>query len=205
MDIDKTTDFLPLYKKEIIAEIERIDETEIKKVIKFLWVTYKSGDPIFIIGNGGSAANASHFAQDLVKGTYPTYHGLRDDRFGKAFKAISLVDNISFITATSNDDGYEYIFVNQLKSLANKDSLLIAISGSGNSPNVLSAVRWCNLNKIPVMSFTGGDGGELKKLSTLNVNVYNTNMMHIETIHSFMFHYIIEQLKWIRVQDGQDI
>jgi len=190
-----------IYKDYIKGAFDLIDEDALNKVIKFLWIMYKSGDPIFIIGNGGSAANASHFAQDLVKGTFPTYHGLRDINNPKTFKAIALTDNTSFITATSNDDGYEHIFTNQLKSLASKDSLLIAISGSGNSPNIINALKWAKNNKIPTILFTGFNGGKAKKLSIYNIHICINDMLAVETMHSFIFHYIIEQLKLMKSKD----
>lgn len=188
------------YKTYIKDNMDKLDEENIQKVINFLWVTYNSNDPIFIIGNGGSAANASHFAQDLAKGTFASKIGLSNiEDVNKTFKAISLTDNISFITAVANDSSYENIFVDQLKSLANKDAVLIAISGSGNSPNIIKAANWANSQKIPVISFTGYDGGKLKKISTFNINVNVNDMMAVETIHSFILHYIVQSLKLMRI------
>lgn len=193
-----------IYKQYIKNNLDLIDENKLEDIITYLWTTFKYNDQIFIIGNGGSAANASHFAQDLVKGTYPDYHGLRDDKMGKSFKAISLTDNISFITATSNDDGYEYIFTNQLKSFnLSADPCLIAISGSGNSKNIINALNWANENNMTTISFTGFDGGDAKQLSTFNLNIELDDMLAVESIHSFIFHYIIESLKFKRVQENE--
>jgi len=191
-----------IYKNYIKKSLDLIDETKLEDIITYLWTSYKYKDQIFIIGNGGSAANASHLAQDLVKGTYPDYHGLRDDKNNNTFRVISLTDNTSFITATSNDDGYEHIFTNQLKSFhLTDDPCLIAISGSGNSKNVVNAINWANRNNMTTISFTGFDGGDAKKLSIFNLNVELDDMLAVETIHSFIFHYIVESLKFRRTQD----
>lgn len=191
-----------IYKNYIKNSLDLIDEIVLEDIISYLWITYKHKDQIFIIGNGGSAANASHFAQDLVKGTYPDYHGLKDDKSNNTFNAISLTDNTSFITAISNDDGYKHVFTNQLKSFHLTDNpCLIVISGSGNSKNVINAIKWANRNNVTTISFTGFDGGDAKKLSKFNLNVKLDDMLAVETIHSFIFHYIVESLKFRRTQD----
>jgi len=130
---------------------------------------------IFLIGNGGSAYSASHFAQDLVKAC--------------GISAESLVDNIGLVTAISNDDDYSYVFSKQLDIKYRDGDLLIAISCSGSSKNILEA---CKGRKV--ISFTSGNGGELKKLS-LNVNVPTKDIYIAEGIHSLLLHYIIENLQ----------
>jgi len=176
----------------------------IEEVVNLLFKTYKTGYRIFIIGNGGSAANASHFAQDLAKGTMPNYHDLRDFD-GGTLKAISLTDNISFITATSNDDGYDNIFTNQLKMhQPMPDDVLIAISGSGNSPNILKAVKHINEMHGKIIAFTGFDGGKLRKSTQLCIHFPFKDMCMTEAYHSLVMHYIVEKIKYLRIKDKNE-
>jgi len=172
-------------------------QSNLNDIIQFLINCYETQTRIFVIGNGGSAANASHFAQDLVKGTFPQYYGLRDS-IKMTFNAISLCDNTSFITAVANDDGYENIYYEQLKALSQASDVLIVISGSGNSDNVVKAAHYCRRRDIKVISFTGFDGGKIKELSDLNLNVAIDDMMVVESVHSIIFHYIINKLKQYR-------
>ena len=186
------------YIETINAALNKVDKTKLKSVIKLIAIQRVLKHKIFVVGNGGSSSAATHFAQDLMKGTFKSYHGLRDysGQEPSPIKAISLTDNVSFITATSNDDGYDFIFVNQLKTLSdNSDDILIVISGSGNSPNVVKAAEWARMNNLNVISFTGFSGGKIKDLSTLNINVHCDDMKIIESVHSILFHYIIENLQ----------
>ncbi len=150
---------------------------------------YESGRTVFVIGNGGSAANASHFAQDLAKGT------LRDPAQVRRLRALSLTDNNSFMTALANDEGYESIFVQQLKTFARPGDLLIAISGSGNSANVLRAVEWARANGLVTVAFTGFDGGRLHPLVDIDVHVELPDMCVTEAIHGILFHFVAEEIK----------
>jgi D-sedoheptulose 7-phosphate isomerase len=184
------------YKKDFCNYLENINCKDIEAIIEILLYAYHYNRRIFIIGNGGSAANASHFAQDLCKATYPDYNGLNIDKKNKTFKAISLCDNISFITALANDVGYEYIFTDQLKVYAPiQGDILIAISGSGNSKNILNAIDFANNNKLTTIGITGFDGGELIQKVKLNIFVNICDMYIVESIHSVIFHYIIMRLK----------
>ena len=189
------------YRKVFCNYLENISCKDIEAIIDNLLYALHYNRRIFIIGNGGSAANASHFAQDLCKATYPEYNGLNIDKKNKTFKAISLCDNISFITAIANDVGYEYIFTDQLKVYAPVEGdTLIAISGSGNSKNIINAVDFANENKLMTIGITGFDGGELIKKTKLNIFVNIFDMYMVESIHSVIFHYIIMRLKEIRCQ-----
>ena len=145
-------------------------------------------DNIFIIGNGGSAATASHFAEDLSKGTRPP-----DSEWFP--KAISLTDNTSYITALGNDEGYENIFIGQLRPLALEPDLLIAISVSGNSPNILSAVNWANQRKLITFGLTGYTGGELAKIASDCIQVPSEDFGIVESVHSFILHYVVDTIK----------
>ena len=107
---------------------------------------------------------------------------------------MSLTDNTPYILAWGNDTAYDRIFVEQLKNFVEKDSLLIAISGSGNSPNVISAIEYANGHGMKTLGVTGYDGGKLKKLAHHNVHVPSWNMGMVESVHSALFHYLLDTL-----------
>ncbi len=123
------------------------------RFVESLYQAFEQGRTIFLAGNGGSAANASHFGQDLAKGTLSSMSATR------RFRVIPLTDNIGFITALANDEGYDSIFEQQLRNLAQSGDLLVAISGSGNSPNVLRAVEYARSIGMKTIGVTGFDGG----------------------------------------------
>ncbi len=177
------------YKNSLFSTIEALKYDEIEKFIEMLIDAYKKDKFIFVIGNGGSAANASHLAQDLAKGTRNSPEQV------KRLKALSLTDNLPFVTAQGNDEGYDSIFEQQLRTFASQGDLLVSISGSGNSPNIIKAVEWANKNGLVTIGITGFDGGKLKKLSHHSVNVALDDMCTSESIHSIIFHYIILELR----------
>jgi D-sedoheptulose 7-phosphate isomerase len=177
------------YKKTVHSTLDSLDHGEIEKFLDLLVETYKNEKFVFVIGNGGSAANASHFAQDLAKGTK------KNPEQTRRLKALSLTDNLPFITAQGNDEGYESIFEQQLRTFASPGDLLVSISGSGNSPNVIRAVEWANKNGMTTVGITGFDGGKLKKMSQHSVNVSLNDMCTSESIHSIIFHYVILELR----------
>jgi D-sedoheptulose 7-phosphate isomerase len=117
---------------------------------------------IFFMGNGGSATTASHFANDLSIGTRS---------WDKPFRAISLTDNQAIVTAISNDDGYENIFVMQLQALMKKEDAVVAISASGNSKNLVKALDYANSNGVTTVGITSFDGGKLGQIAKLRVHV----------------------------------
>lgn len=176
------------YFKNIDSKIGALNEEQISIFINLLYQAYKENRMVFVIGNGGSAANASHFAQDLAKGTRKNLEQV------KRIKALSLTDNLPFITALGNDDGFETIFEQQLRTFASEGDILICISGSGNSPNVLRAVTWANENKLVTVGITGFDGGKLMQLSKYSVHVPVNDMFISESIHSIIFHYVLREL-----------
>ena len=169
--------------------LDRLDGESINSMINEIHSAYSNDRTIFVIGNGGSAANASHFAQDLAKGV------ILDQSVEKRIRALSLTDNIAYITALANDDGYEKIFVAQMRTFANSGDLLIAISGSGNSPNVIEAVKYAKEKGIKVIGVTGYNGGKLKELSDISVHVSLNEMCMAESVHSVIFHYVISCLR----------
>lgn len=189
------------YAIKLSETLQKVNKNHIETLISVINQTYLNGGKIFIIGNGGSAANASHLAEDLaqqIKGkkTFEETQGVFDDE--KRIKAMSLTDNTPYITAIGNDYGYENIFVEQLRNIAEKYDVLIAISGSGNSPNILKAVEWSKKNGLFVFGFTGFNGGKLKEtLEHTDIHVPINDMYITESIHLVIFHYIIDRLKQI--------
>ncbi|MDD5570019.1 MAG: SIS domain-containing protein [Bacteroidales bacterium] len=176
------------YSKYINYALEEINFKEIDNLISLILKAYENENTIFLIGNGGSAANASHFAEDLSKGT------ILNIQQKKRIKALSLTDNTPFMTALGNDNGFEMIFEQQIRTFAKKGDYLIAISGSGNSKNIIKAIEWANENNIVTIGITGFDGGILKKINRHNIHVPLNDMCSVESIHSVIFHFVILKL-----------
>ena len=169
--------------------IESVDTVQIERFIDLLFDAYQHGATVFVIGNGGSAANASHFAQDLSKGT------LANPDQEKRLKALSLTDNLPFFSALGNDEGYENVFVQQLRTFAEPGDILIAISGSGNSPNILRAIEYAQKHGMRTVGITGFDGGKLREHADDGVHVPLNDMCTSESVHSVIFHYVILALQ----------
>ena len=173
-------------------ELRRIEPREIRELADAIHNCYVEGKTVFLCGNGGSGSNASHFCEDLGKGT------LRREDFDndrkRRLRVLSLTDNTPYILAWGNDEGFERVFVEQLKNLAGPGDLLIAISGSGNSPNVLRAVEWANAHGMKTVGCTGFSGGKLQKLAQHNLHVPLDDMGIVETIHLAAFHWIVDDL-----------
>jgi len=176
------------YLTRVCEEIKRLDPAQIEKVCDLIEAAYDSGRFVFICGNGGSGANASHLCEDLAKGT------LRDFENQKRLKVLSLTDNTSAILAWANDEGYDRIFLDQLKNYASPGDLLLAISGSGNSPNIIKAVTWANEHGLTTVGFTGFGGGKLKTLAHYNVHAPIDDMGITESLHQVAFHWMIDDL-----------
>jgi D-sedoheptulose 7-phosphate isomerase len=155
-------DFARAYLDYVQTVLRRIDSVEIGRFIETLLDVRERGAAVFFIGNGGSAATASHFANDLSIGT---------NEYKKPFRAMSLTDNISVITAIGNDFGYEDIFVRQLRVLGKRGDLLVGISASGNSPNLLKTFEYARSAGIKTVAITAFDGGVLKKIADEGIHV----------------------------------
>ena len=128
------------YKSYTQNALDSVNEAEVGRFIDSIFDAYQREATIYVIGNGGSAANASHLAQDLAKGT------CADMSQQKRIRALSLTDNFAFFSALGNDEGYDQVFVQQLRTFARPGDVLVSISGSGNSPNVLRAVEYAKEN-----------------------------------------------------------
>jgi D-sedoheptulose 7-phosphate isomerase len=177
------------YLQAVQATINNLDPEVIASFATHLENAYNSNQSIYVIGNGGSAANASHFAQDLAKGIF------FEKPVAKTMKAISLTDNIAHITAIANDTGYQNIFSAQLNTYAQDSDVLICISGSGNSENIVEAVKAAKQKNMFVIGVTGFDGGQLKSMANFSVHVPLHEMCTVESIHSIIFHLIVLELR----------
>ncbi|MCI0638282.1 MAG: SIS domain-containing protein [Gemmataceae bacterium] len=173
-------------------ELGRIEPGQVQALADAVFQCYKNNRIVFLIGNGGSGSNASHFCEDLGKGTLRREDFENDKK--KRLKVLSLTDNTPYILAWGNDEGFDRVFVEQLKNLAGPGDLLIAISGSGNSPNILRAVDWANRNGLATFGCTGFAGGKLQQLAQHNLHVPLDDMGIVESIHLTAFHWIVDNL-----------
>jgi len=180
------------YLARAAEELRRLDPAEVEALADEIFRCYETGRCVFICGNGGSGANASHFCEDLGKSTLRRQDFDNDDM--RRLKVLSLTDNTPYILAWANDEGYDRIFVEQLKNLAEPGDLLVAISGSGNSPNVLRAVEWANAHGLRTFGVTGYDGGQLKNLAHRTLHVRLDDMGMVESIHLVAFHWVLGEV-----------
>ena len=171
---------LNTYLHQVAQTLTQLPRQPLDRIAEAIWETYERDGTILICGNGGSAASASHFACDMAKLTISA-----DSR---RVRALALTDNIPLITAWSNDQAYADVFVEQLIGLYRPGDMLFAISGSGNSPNVLRAVEWANDRGAPTVGLTGFDGGRLARLARFSLHVRNDIMPQVEDIHMTICH-----------------
>ncbi len=176
-------DHLTNYLEGLKEALANLDLEAVKRSRDLLASARESGQQVFVCGNGGSAATASHLANDLGKGAS---YG-RDSR---RFRVIALTDNIPWITALANDVSYDSVFSEQLQNLGQPGDLLIAISGSGNSRNVLNAVEVARQKRMTTIGWTGFGGGELASAVDLPVVVDSHHMGRVEDAHMIMTHLV---------------
>ena len=179
------------YIKGLKEALEKINPKDIENISEILARAYRADKSVFIIGNGGSAATASHFACDLGKGTLERHY----DMSKKRFKAYSLTDNVSTITAYSNDLGYEDIFSQQLRNLIQKGDILIVITGSGNSKNILKAVELANKNGATTIGLLGFNGGKAAEIVDHKIIIDSYNYGIVEDLHLVLEHMLCQGLK----------
>jgi D-sedoheptulose 7-phosphate isomerase len=170
----------------------------IEQAVDMLEEAYKKGRKIFIMGNGGSASNSSHMACDLGKGTLSRVY----DDHKKRFKVYSLTDNVALMSAFANDLSYEDIFVQQLRNLVEKDDVVIALSGSGNSINVIKAVKYAKFCKAKSIGFLGfGNGGKLASLVDCAIISKSNQYGPCEDIQLILDHIISEWMARVRINN----
>lgn len=179
------------YIERLKFGLNKIDSDKIERIVDILLNSLKNDRQVFIIGNGGSAATSSHFACDLGKGTLKKIY----DSAEKRFKVTSLTDNTPLITALSNDVGYENVFSQQLYNQINVGDVLIVITGSGNSENILRALEVAQSKKAITIAFLGSDGGKAKNLVDHYIIYEDTHYGRIEDAHCILSHLICSWVK----------
>ena len=172
--------FVRQYIAEARRLLETLDSGAISTAILWLREAREANKMILACGNGGSASIASQMVVDIVKGAS---YGRE-----KKFRMLSLTDSIATVTAYANDVSYEDIFVEQLKNYAEPGNILIAISGSGNSPNILKAIEYANSAGLKTIGLTTGQGGRLREISQLSLTVPTNHMGHLEDSFFLMTH-----------------
>ena len=176
----------------VCEELKKLDPASVQRLADAIFACYESRSTVCVIGNGGSGSNAFHFCEGL--GKCPPRREDFDNDQKKRLRILSLTDNTPYILAWANDEGFDRVFVEQLKNLANPGDLLIAISGSGNSPNILRAVEGANRNQLKTFGFTGFSGGTVKTMAHDCLHVALDDMGIVESIHLTAFHWIVDDL-----------
>ncbi|ACZ41076.1 sugar isomerase (SIS) [Thermobaculum terrenum ATCC BAA-798] len=188
------------YWNGITGSIRKVDLKAIEAAAWEIISCHNSGNNIYIVGNGGSAATASHFACDLSKGARVPGQ--------TPFRVLSLTDNMSLVTAWANDSSFEHVFAEQLRPMIRQGDLLIVISASGNSPNVVFAAQVARDLGARVLGLTGKDGGKLRNIANLTITVPTEHIEQVEDAHLVMAHCICFSIreyltnKTIKIEDS---
>ena len=191
MPTDPTTpapapDPVAAYLADTRATLDGLAVPEIRAVIDELQMAYDNGRQVLIIGNGGSSATASHFAGDLAK----TILGYPPHPTAKRFRAVSLAADMPIITAWANDVSFDHVFAGQIEALGQPDDLLIAITGSGNSPNIVAGVETAKRLGMRTVGLLGFEGGRTKDMVDVHVLVQSNHYGHVEDMHMMLVHLI---------------
>ena len=175
------------YLKTLHATLDRLPIPDIEAVIDVLYAARMEGRQVFIMGNGGSASTASHFVCDLAKNTrMPGW---------PHFRVLGLTDNMALFSALANDDGYENVFASQLENLVRAGDIVIGISTSGNSPNVVNTLGFANRAGAVTVGFTGFDSGKVGGIVDHHIHVPSHNIEQVEDIHLMLEHLIVTVLR----------
>jgi D-sedoheptulose 7-phosphate isomerase len=181
------TEYLRRYMERTAALARALPVGVIAEIVDVLIRACEAGRFIYVMGNGGSAATASHLANDLGKG------GMTG--FPRRFKVLALTDNVPLMTAWANDTAYEHVFEEQLRNFCSPGDVAIGISGSGNSPNVLNALRLARECGAVTVGLTGFAGGALSALADHCLIVPSDDMQHIEDMHMVAAHVIYAAIR----------
>ena len=173
--------------EEHLEAIQKFDELKITQAVKLMIETIDNGSTIFWCGNGGSASQANHLSAELIGGMHKNKIN--------PFNSICLNVDTAFLTAWSNDDSFENIFSRQLQANGEKGDILIGLSTSGNSININNAASYANKSGIKVISLTGNDGGKLKSISDLNINIDSESTQRIQEMHILIGHIICDLIE----------
>ncbi|HLL80318.1 MAG TPA: SIS domain-containing protein [Ktedonobacteraceae bacterium] len=190
-------DAVNTYFRELEQMLQAVSLTDLRNVLDILEDAYHYGRRIFIVGNGGSAATASHFALDLAKNTIMPG--------APRVKAISLTDHVPLITAWSNDTHYEHIFAEQLANMMEPGDVIIGISASGNSPNVINAVRLARRSRAATVALLGASGGKLRYLVDACVLAPGQNIEQQEDAHMILAHVITRHMREVVRSYAQEL
>ncbi|HEY4487521.1 MAG TPA: SIS domain-containing protein [Candidatus Paceibacterota bacterium] len=185
--------FIKEFRKDVSDAFERVSIHEIEKALGILQAVYERNGRIYVFGNGGSLALATHFVADLNKTVFS--HHL--DKHKRRFQAMRLPSTESEITAWANDVGYDMIFAGPLQNYLQDSDAIIAISSSGNSENIIKAVELAKRQHVPVIGFSGFDGGKLNKLADAKVLVPTEKGAYevVESVHAALLHMMVKYFK----------
>ena len=170
------------YLKAQKAAHDSIPVDAVIGLIEKVRAVLKEDRQVFVFGNGGSAANASHFATDLGKGA--------SDKIGKRFRVLSLTDNVSWMTALANDYSYEEVFVGQLKNYGKPGDLALSMSVSGNSPNCVKALEWAATNGLHTVALVGAKRGRMAEIAEQVIVINDTHYGRVEDAHMGICHLV---------------
>lgn len=179
--------FVNTYIDELKITLDQLSEEVIEQVLEILHDARLDNRQVFILGNGGSASTASHFVCDLGKNT--RVQGIPN------YRVMGLTDNMALFSALANDEGYENVFAQQLGNYLQPDDVVIGISTSGNSPNVVNAIQFANSFGAKTIGFTGFSSGELGSLVDIDLHVPSHSIEHVEDIHLVLEHLITKALR----------
>jgi len=178
-------EFTSDYIKKLKGIMDELPLEKIEKIADILLEAYEKGKYVYIMGNGGSAATAAHMVCDLAKGTiWPVSPG------DKRFRVMGMSDNIPLMTAWTNDIDYSQVFREQLLNLVGEGDVVIGISGSGSSENVIKAIKYANSCSATTIGFSGCGGGKLKEITKECIVVKSHNMERVEDVHLIISHII---------------
>lgn len=186
------------YFKDVARLVGQLDLERIAGLAMLIYGAFEEDKTIYFIGNGGSASIASHLAGDIGKNTTFDYR----DENERRIKSVALTDNQPFITAVANDIGYEWVFVEQLKNVAQRGDVLVVVSSSGNSANVVKAAEWAKEHGVKVGGLVGFGGGRIAELADECVWVPVNHYGYVEGIHGEVQHYLVDALKELKRNGG---
>ncbi|MGY3802552.1 D-sedoheptulose-7-phosphate isomerase [Pigmentibacter ruber] len=196
-DGNNITEYLSEYRAALNHALSLVSSEELDKTFQLLLDARENDRKIWVAGNGGSAAISDHLCCDFTKGT----------RFSarKSLKTSSLSSNVSLLTALANDFSYEEIFAQQLEMLATKNDLVILISSSGNSPNVVKAAEWAKINSLTTISMTGFTGGKLANICDVNLHVPIENYGVVEDAHQVLMHTLAQFITKFNLSNNKSL
>jgi D-sedoheptulose 7-phosphate isomerase len=174
--------------------LDSIPPDAVAQLVQELRVAHQEDRQIFVCGNGGSAANASHFATDLGKGA--------SDKVGQCFRVLSLNDNVSWMTALANDYAYDEVFVRQLRTYAQPGDLVLTLSVSGNSPNLVKALEWAKQNGLHSVALVGAKRGRMAEIAEQVIVINDTHYGRVEDAQMGICHMacyaFMEHPEWVQ-------